>query len=193
MTTFMTFSVYSLRISSDMPVESNFVPMVTLYFILSISYTFLSFIWFIIANEFITKNNMPNSLANLACVIKSVLFWKFDKAPFWQRKILPKYESGPKAEDKCETKPTNKEPNDKMPQPELSKPETPIKSPCNNCNICESCLKEKGKEKDKKNKKDTNESNVSALNHLVGFIMLLIVVACNATTWLLISNPPPNF
>ena len=46
MTSLLTFVVTSLRISSDIPVQSEYLPLITLYMILSIVYTLLGFIWY---------------------------------------------------------------------------------------------------------------------------------------------------
>ena len=46
MTSFLTFSVTSLRIASDIPVQSDYLPLITLYFMLSIIYTLIGLIWF---------------------------------------------------------------------------------------------------------------------------------------------------
>ena len=45
MTSFLTFAVTSLRVSSDIPVQSDYLPLITLYMILSIFYTFIGFFW----------------------------------------------------------------------------------------------------------------------------------------------------
>ncbi len=46
MTCFLTFSVTSLRVSGDIPIQSEYLPLITLYFLLSIVYTFLGLIWY---------------------------------------------------------------------------------------------------------------------------------------------------
>ena len=46
MTSFLTFAVTSLRVSSDIPVQSDYLPLITLYMILSIFYTFIGFYMF---------------------------------------------------------------------------------------------------------------------------------------------------
>lgn len=46
MTSLMIFSVYSLRLSSEIPIQSMYLPMINLYFVFSIIYTLLGFIWF---------------------------------------------------------------------------------------------------------------------------------------------------
>ncbi len=45
MTSFLTFTVTSLRISGDIPMQSNYLPLITLYLLLSIMYTFMGFSW----------------------------------------------------------------------------------------------------------------------------------------------------
>ena len=161
MTMMMTFSVYSLRVATDMPVESNFLPMVTLVFVFSTTYTFLSMIWFIIANEFVTKNNIPKCLIVFACGIKRVLFWKFNS----------------KKDKKVDLKPEKIEviitpQSDRLANVETINQLTKLleslsKPPCYNCGFCEKCLEEKKSEKEKKKNKELNEENVSALNHSV--------------------------
>jgi hypothetical protein len=45
MTSFMTFAVTSLRISTDIPVQSEYMPLLTLYMLFSIGYTFMGMSW----------------------------------------------------------------------------------------------------------------------------------------------------
>ncbi len=45
MTSFLTFTVTSLRVSSDIPIQSDYLPLITLYMILSILYTLFGFVW----------------------------------------------------------------------------------------------------------------------------------------------------
>ena len=46
MTSFLAFIMSSVRISSDIPNQSEYLPLITLYFLLSILYTFIGFMWF---------------------------------------------------------------------------------------------------------------------------------------------------
>ncbi len=48
MTSFLTLSVNSLRIAGDIPVQSEYLPLITLYNLLSIFYAFLGLLWFIL-------------------------------------------------------------------------------------------------------------------------------------------------
>ena len=69
MSHFMTLATYSVRVQTDMSPQAQFVPMVTLYYVLSISYAFVSLIWFIVANNWATKQNIPDKVTNLLFVI----------------------------------------------------------------------------------------------------------------------------
>ncbi|CAF3381827.1 unnamed protein product [Rotaria socialis] len=59
MTCFMTYSVYSLNFSSLFPQQSEYLMIITLYFLLSMSWTLISMTWFIICNHFLAKAAMP--------------------------------------------------------------------------------------------------------------------------------------
>jgi hypothetical protein len=69
---FLTYSVYSLNFSNRFPQQSEYLMMVTLYFLLSISWTLLSMIWFIIENHFTTKKEMIKPLYILAGFLQNV-------------------------------------------------------------------------------------------------------------------------
>jgi len=45
-----------------MPNQSNSLPMISLFFLLSLSFTFLAFVWFAIINEMKTKKYLPKKL-----------------------------------------------------------------------------------------------------------------------------------
>ncbi|CAF3881768.1 unnamed protein product, partial [Rotaria sordida] len=62
MTCFMTYSVYSLSFSNLFPQQSEYLMMITLYFLLSMCWTLISMTWFIICNHFTIKNEMPKPL-----------------------------------------------------------------------------------------------------------------------------------
>ncbi|CAF1555218.1 unnamed protein product, partial [Didymodactylos carnosus] len=59
---FMTYSVYSLSFSSLFPQQSDYLMTITLYFLLSICWTLIAMLWFVICNYFITKVRMPRLL-----------------------------------------------------------------------------------------------------------------------------------
>ena len=51
-----------MRVASDMPIHSEYLPLISLYFMLGMFYAFLSFNWFVAANVCRTKNYLPNFL-----------------------------------------------------------------------------------------------------------------------------------
>ncbi len=82
MTTFLNQAIISVRVSGDIPVQSVYLPLISLFFFLSIFYTFLSFIWFIAAEQLKTRKYAPKFIQNLASKIKNrnlVTFFKESK------------------------------------------------------------------------------------------------------------------
>lgn len=76
MTTFLTFSVYSLRVAGDIPIQSEYLPLITLYFIISTVYTLISFMWFILGNYFMTNVYLPKFLIKICDFFtKSIKFF----------------------------------------------------------------------------------------------------------------------
>jgi hypothetical protein len=82
LTTFLNQAIISVRVSGDIPVQSVYLPLISLFFFLSIFYTFLSFIWFIAAEQLKTRKYAPKFIQNLASKIKNrnlVTFFKESK------------------------------------------------------------------------------------------------------------------
>ena len=77
---FMTYSVYSLNFSSLFPQQSEYLMMITLYFLLSICWTLISMVWFIICNYIITKADMSKFLY-IFCARLQKLFCCFCSSP----------------------------------------------------------------------------------------------------------------
>ena len=168
--------------------------MVSLVFVFSILYTFVSMVWFILANEFGTKNKMPKCLKAVASCVKRILYWIFDEKPFWKRKINQINAKTEIIEVIVISQKDQELNNQNGKLKDEAKPiEVPIKSTCFNCGFCEMCQKDKEKEKKKKNDKESSESNVSALNYLVCFIMASTMVTCNLIIWLIIKYPPKGY
>ncbi|CAF3547015.1 unnamed protein product [Rotaria sp. Silwood1] len=89
MTCFMTYSVYSLSFSNIFPQQSEYLMMITLFFLLSMCWTLISMTWFIICNHFITKAEMPKPLFLFCGLLQRAFFYFFPK---------------PKKDDKKESK-----------------------------------------------------------------------------------------
>jgi hypothetical protein len=64
MVCFMTYPIYSLNFSSLFPQQSEYLMMITLYFLLSIFWTLISMAWFLICNHYTTKAQMPKKLCD---------------------------------------------------------------------------------------------------------------------------------
>ena len=74
MVCFMTYSVYSLNFSSLFPQQSQYLMMITLYFLLSICWTLISMAWFLSCNSLISKAEMPKLLYNFAGMLQRASF-----------------------------------------------------------------------------------------------------------------------
>lgn len=59
MTCILTFAVDSVRISSDIPIQSDYVPKITIYFVLSFFYNLFSMAWFKVYNYMSETNEIP--------------------------------------------------------------------------------------------------------------------------------------
>lgn len=75
MTQLMVLATYSVRVQTDISPQSQFMPMITLYYVLGISFVLIALCWFIIANNWTQKQNIPKFLIMFASAIKRVLFW----------------------------------------------------------------------------------------------------------------------
>ena len=207
MSQFMILAQYSVKVQSDMSPQAQFLPMVTLYFMLGLSYAFVSLLWFIIANNWTVKNNIPPYVSKFASYVKKVLFWIFDEPPLWKFFTYKKSKdsekeklfepssralSGNSSAVKIELNDSKSENSENSKEKKVD-PVKEEKSNCNYCNFCEKCQKDKDKEKDKKKKKDATESDISALNYFACLCMILIEFMGNMCVWLLISYPPKWF
>ena len=59
-----------MRVSSDIPVQSDYMPLISVFFFLSILFTFISFVWFVIAEKLRTKKFKLNFLKDLKKKLK---------------------------------------------------------------------------------------------------------------------------
>ena len=60
MTSFLTFSVTAVRISNDIPTQSEYLPLVTLFIMLSMIYTFIGLVFFILIDSFAKMKRIPS-------------------------------------------------------------------------------------------------------------------------------------
>jgi hypothetical protein len=52
-------AIISVRVSADIPIQSEYLPLISLYFFLGLLFTFLSFNWFVVINSFRTNKSVP--------------------------------------------------------------------------------------------------------------------------------------
>ena len=75
----MAFSVYSLRISNDLPVQSDYIPRITYFFTFSILVNLLVLTWFVQLNVFKVKENLPRVYEILVNFIQKMNCKKVNK------------------------------------------------------------------------------------------------------------------
>ena len=86
-TSVLTFSVYMLRISSEIPVQSEYLPIIGYYFIFVITFILIDFIWFIILNYFANIQHLPRFLVYYAVSLRN-LFSKIKKSLKIRNQVL---------------------------------------------------------------------------------------------------------
>jgi len=59
-------AIISVRAAGDLPVISDYIPLISWYFFLGQLYTFISFVWFAACNFFKTSSSLPFFLQKLA-------------------------------------------------------------------------------------------------------------------------------
>jgi hypothetical protein len=112
MTTFLTFSVYSINTSNSIPMQSEYLPAVTVFFLLSILFALVSLSWFIIENYFRAHKKMPAPVKFYVKILR--------KIEGWLRSLLRKIKSltkkKVKPQEKSEANSVEARPNDQVRQ-----------------------------------------------------------------------------
>ena len=72
MTSFLTFSVTAVRISSDIPTQSEYLPLITLYMVLSMVYTLIGLICFILIESFTKSKKIPAIFLKVPFCVKKI-------------------------------------------------------------------------------------------------------------------------
>lgn len=55
----LSFSVFKLRLSDDVPVQADIIPLINIYFTLCMSFSLSAMIWFSLRNVFERKEHLP--------------------------------------------------------------------------------------------------------------------------------------
>jgi hypothetical protein len=75
----MSFSIYAVRMANDIPVQSECVPKMGLFILLSSIFNFLVMIWFIVLNMFKSKEYLPKLLNLLVDCLQKIICLCFHK------------------------------------------------------------------------------------------------------------------
>jgi len=170
MTTFLTYAVQSLNIAGFLPVQSQYYPLISIYFLMSLICTFLSLVWFWYSNKHLTENKIPSSLRVVAKYVKKCLFFIFIPAETNQE-IMPESDLTITNLDKANV-------SKEIEQKEIDK--------CSKCEIlCSRCVQYKLKDDKEKKEKENNESLIKALNILASFTVFSIFVTIHLCIWII--------
>ena len=173
MTTFLTYAVQSLNIAGFLPVQSQYYPLISIYFLMSLICTFSSLVWFWYTNKLLTENKIPSSLRVVANYVKKCLFFIFipsvTNQEIFERKITPENDLTITNLDKANV-------SKETEQKEINK--------CNNCELlCSKCIHKKQIDEDKRKEKENNESLIKALNILASFTVFSIFLIIHICIW----------
>lgn len=182
MSSILTFSIYSLRVSSDIPVQSEYLPIIGYYFIFAISFILVSFIWFITLNKFSEKKKLPKLLTKIAEAIRIIFCLntksKSNVKPISKEKLIEKKETIKEMKDTDENTENGK----------LKQPTNNSLRKCNKCDMCSGCIEEKENDDKKKKEKEIFDANLNALNMLAFFIIVVSTLAVNLSVWFSITS-----
>ena len=206
MVCFMTYSVYSLSFASLFPQQSQYIMMITLFFLLSIFWTLVSLAWFVICNHYSTKGEMPKLLNSFCGQLQRIFCCCFpppkpdDKVDSKKditangtmttndvnSRCLPCFRRRVQVETKASKNDIFVEEAGAA-KTKSNETNDPAKPKCDFCDRCETCQADFDKDKTKgKNKKEI-ESKCGALNYLVFIIVCILMIASNIALWLMMS------
>lgn len=195
MVCFMTYSVYSLNFSNLFPQQSEYLMMITLYFLFSICWTLLSMAWFIICNHFIAKAEMPKALHIFSEFLREIFCCCFTPDKKDEKSVKKKSMDNETVKciycrqlfGSCCRKTTNQVEDVKDQDQESD--ETPtVKTKCQLCDRCDTCQADFDKDKSKGKTKKDIEAKCSALNYFIFILILLFMFISNMAIWLLMSQ-----
>ena len=162
MSTFLTYGIYSINTSSQIPTQSEYLPMVTLFFVMSSFYTLISFTWFLAENFLRSRFYMP-----------PFLVWYVEKLRMAERFLVEKTKALvnkiKKIKFSCNKQnATQVEPIEKL-QVTVEKDD-------------------KRNEKEKKPDKETFNRNIDYLNHHIFYIILFTMICSNLVIWISLGS-----
>ena len=72
MTMLLTYGIYAIRVSSDLPIQSDYLPTISIYYITSLLLTVIAMIWFFYFNHLQTQNSIPSCLLKVAIFLRNI-------------------------------------------------------------------------------------------------------------------------
>ena len=183
MTILLTIAVYSVRISSDIPIQSEYLPLISLYFFLGILFTFIAMLWFIILNRFATNKTMPKLFMVVAEFMKNII----------KRKNKP-VQVTPANEEKSDNKDVSFESkiNSNQQNNELTAGLTKIQCRqtinCLSRDFCSKCSQSKENEKENNIRNKYFESCLQIINSIFFCILFLVMFISNMAIWITMAS-----
>lgn len=170
MVCFMTYSVYSLNFSNLFPQQSEYMMMITLYFLLSIGWTLISMVWFVMYNELLNRSDLPRSLDLFCRLLQEIRCSCCHK------------------NNKQEPLPIEETTSNKTNTIVVQSIRNDIDTKCNSCYRCSSCQADHEKNESKTKNKKHHESKCKALNYFILLFMTLFMLASNLSIWISMSQ-----
>jgi hypothetical protein len=183
MTILLTIAVYSVRISSDIPIQSEYLPLISLYFFLSILFTFIAMLWFIILNRFATNKKMPKLLMVVTEIMMNIIKRKNKPA-----QVTPATEEKSDNIDEIsfESKINSNQQNELTAG--LTEKKCRQKFNCLSQALCSKCSQSEDYEKEKKNRNKYFESCLQIINNIFFCILFLIMFISNMAIWISMAS-----
>ena len=169
MTCFLTYSVYGVRISAEMPTQPEVLPVITIYFYISILHTLVSMLWFVIFNYATDKEKMPPEVLRFAANLQSLA------------SIVREFQRTKSSVNEANASSAQKDPSSDY----EDKIET--LSSCGDCDKCAQCKLNALGEKQKSSARKEYERKCHTFNFFVFFMSTAVMVATQLALWLSIS------
>ena len=165
MTILLTLAVYSLKVSSDFPTQSLYLPYVSVYFTIGYLQTFLTLMWLCVQSYMLERKT---------------IFWWIHVLAYLKEKIDLLFTI-------LVTLFKNLK-NTKKQDPKVSMKPAPMKQVCNKCDMCINCLKDKNKAKASDDSFKVKKFKCEQVNKIVFSIIFLFTFISYITIWNIISN-----
>lgn len=188
MTCFMTYSVYSLNFSSLFPQQSEYLMLITLYFLLSIVWTLISMAWFIFYTYISTRTEIPKILDIVSEQLRKLFSCCYSSKISKEGK---KKENINAVSDESANNTTPyfiKQRKSEVVVPSAKiLPSLHLKPKCQVCDRCDSCQNTIDQNKLKEINKKTIEAKCNALHNFIFLCIFAIMLFSNIALWLIIS------